>query len=133
MPDQRRAELPATYASAALARDLVGQACTDWRLGEVLHPARLIASELATNAIEHARTPFLVVLSLRGPMLHLAVQDGDPRLPRLLDPGTYDPFSPLADRGRGLRVVAGQATSWGAMPSRYGKVVWATLRTEPLT
>ncbi|MEV4702812.1 ATP-binding protein [Actinoplanes sp. NPDC049316] len=108
--------------SACAARNLVGAACEAWRMPDLLHPARLIVSELVTNAVEHAGTDVTVTVWRRGTGLHLSVRDGDPRLPRLLDP------SP-GGRGAGLRVVGARATAWGAMATRDGKLVWATLRT----
>jgi hypothetical protein len=33
----------------------------------------------------------------------------------------------LSERGRGLRLVHFGAAAWGAMPTRGGKVVWATV------
>ncbi len=130
LPAMSRLDLAPEPVSAALARDVIGQACADWHLGHLLHPARVVVSELALNAIEHAPGPFSVTVSLRRPILHIAVRDRDPSLPRLRDPGPYDPVSPLADRGRGLRLVASYAAAWGAMPCRMGKVVWATLSTR---
>ncbi|UWP79550.1 ATP-binding protein [Dactylosporangium fulvum] len=134
MPTVRRIELPGDYMSAAIARDVTGQVCIEWSLGHLLHPARLIISELVTNAIEHSGGPFTVRLSLRGRLLHLAVQDRNPALPFMIDPAGHAPDArrPLDERGLGLRIVATEATAWGAMPCRFGKTVWATLRALPL-
>ncbi|MEV4515195.1 ATP-binding protein [Dactylosporangium sp. NPDC049525] len=129
VPVMHHIDLPPDYVSAALARDWIGQVCSDWRLEHLLHTVRLVVSELALNAIEHAATPFTVTLSLRGAILHLAVRDQSSMLPTLMNPGSYDPGGPLADRGRGLRLVAAHAIAWGATPCRVGKVVWATLKT----
>lgn len=125
----RHLHLSPNEISVALARDMVGQACSDWQLGHLLHPTRLVVSELAQNAVEHARTPFLVALSLRGRLLHVAVRDESGERPRLLRPGPYQ-TAPLGDRGRGLTLVRDHCTAWGCTPCRDGKVVWATLRTQ---
>lgn len=106
------------------ARDLVKRACHAWDLTHLLYDASLIASELATNAIEHARTGFVVTLSRQARRLHVAVQDGAPGFPRLHRPA---PVGPAALHGRGLLLVDAIAAAWGAMPTRSGKVVWATL------
>jgi hypothetical protein len=37
----------------------------------------------------------------------------------------------MAPGGRGLQLVAKMAAHWGWLPSRDGKVVWATLATQP--
>ncbi|MFF5295768.1 ATP-binding protein [Paractinoplanes globisporus] len=125
--------LPPAPESASIARNLVGDACLAWGLPELLHPGRLVMSELVTNAIEHARTAIVVVASLRGAGVHLTVSDGVPEPPRLLSPARPQRGRPLDERGRGMRVVTGTATAWGWLPTRTGKVVWATLRspTEP--
>lgn len=116
--------------SASVARDLIGQACQAWGSPSLLHPARLVVSELVANAVEHAGTEHLVTVSRRGAALHLSVRDGDPRPPRLLPPAPVVPGEPLDERGRGLRLVHATAFAWGSMPTRTGKVVWASVRDK---
>jgi anti-sigma regulatory factor (Ser/Thr protein kinase) len=129
--------LPLTLAarpeSPAVARDLVGRACQTWDLPGLWHPARLIVSELVTNAVQHARTTITMVVSRRGTGLHLAVADADHRLPQLRPPAVPRPGLPFDERGRGLRIVHAMATVWGAMPTAEGKVVWATIRPGRFT
>jgi anti-sigma regulatory factor (Ser/Thr protein kinase) len=108
------------------ARDLVEQACRAWRLPHLLDDTSLITSELASNAIEHARTDFVVTMSRNAARLHVAVQDGAPEFPRPHRPASVSPVFPHA-RGRGLLLVHTVAAAWGVMPARGGKVVWATL------
>ena len=72
-----------------------------------------------------------VILTRRGDGLHLAVCDGDPRLPRLLEPASSRPDARWEDPGLGLRTVHRVATTWGAMPTATGKVVWAHLQGPP--
>ncbi|WIM93130.1 ATP-binding protein [Actinoplanes oblitus] len=115
--------------AAAAARGVVTNACIAWRLPELQDRARLVVSELVLNAIEHAGTSITVIISRRGDGLHLAVGDGDPRLPRLS--GGFPALPPddaAPQRGSGLHVVHAAATLWGAMPTHDGKVVWATIR-----
>ncbi|MFF0375083.1 ATP-binding protein [Actinoplanes missouriensis] len=120
---------PDTDAPSA-ARNLVSDACLSWGLASLLHPSRLVMSELVTNAVEHAGTEIHVVVTRRGSGLHLAVADGDPALPRLLPSTTRPrPDLPLDERGRGLRTVDQTAASWGAVPAENGKIVWATVRS----
>ena len=118
-------------ASVRAARDLVAQACRVWHLPQV-DDARLIVSELATNAVEHARTDFVVTASTDGTRLHVAVRDGATRYPQLRESAPISPQAPVNHRGRGLRLVHAAAAAWGAMPSRGGKVVWATVPPSPL-
>ncbi len=128
VPDRRRLELPVHPDTPALARNLVTEACAAWGLSKVLYPARLVMSELAGNAIEHARTPISVVVARRDPGLQLMVIDRDPRLPWLLDPPKEPPGSLWDVRGQGLRTVQAAAAAWGALPTGEGKMVWATVR-----
>lgn len=126
--DLLRRRLPPDLSSASVARDMVGQACQAWNLGEVLHQARLVISELVANAAEHARTEMLVSISRRGAGLHLSVSDRDPRAPRLLGPVPATAQEPGDESYRGLHLVHQCASAWGSMPTADGKVVWATIR-----
>jgi anti-sigma regulatory factor (Ser/Thr protein kinase) len=109
------------------ARDLVKRACHSWQLPHLLQDTSLITSELASNAIEHARTDFAVTVSRDAGRLHVAVQDGVPEFPRPRWPALVSPPLSLRPRGHGLLLVHAVADAWGAMPTRGGKVVWATL------
>jgi anti-anti-sigma regulatory factor/anti-sigma regulatory factor (Ser/Thr protein kinase) len=116
---------PTAAASArAFVRDLLGY----WQLAlpdnTVVDRAVLLAGELVTNAVVHARTELRLRVELRGELLHLAVRDGSPRLLRLV---TIP--DPEAQGGRGLWLVEQLARAWGV--NRHpdgGKVVWCTLR-----
>lgn len=135
LPASRQLELRTEHPSPALARNLVTECCAQWQLDYLIRPARMVVSELALNAVTHASSGgrFVVTVTLRHPLLHIAVRDLDPGLPQLPPRGRYgyDPHRPLApDRG-GLRLVAAYADAWGAMPCRVGKVVWGTLVTRP--
>jgi anti-sigma regulatory factor (Ser/Thr protein kinase) len=125
--DLMQLRLPPDLESPSAARNLVGDACQAWQLPDLLHPGRLVLSELVTNAVEHAGTEILVTVSRRGTGMHLSVHDGSPQLPRLLQPAPMIPGAPLDDRGQGLRIVHAGSAAWGSMPARDGKVVWATL------
>jgi hypothetical protein len=115
-------------SAAAVARSVVTDACTAWRMIELRDRGRLVVSELVSNAVEHAGTPVTVLLSRRGTGLHLAVRDGEPRLPYLRDLTTGDGRH-LQERGRGLHTVHAAASMWGSMPSGHGKVIWATIQS----
>jgi anti-sigma regulatory factor (Ser/Thr protein kinase) len=119
--DRLQARLTPHPDGVRAARDLARTACRAWQLPHLLYDASLIASELAGNAIEHARTDFIVTVSRNDARLHVAVQDGATAFPR------PRPSASLHERGRGLLLVHALAFAWGAMPARGGKVVWATL------
>jgi anti-anti-sigma regulatory factor/anti-sigma regulatory factor (Ser/Thr protein kinase) len=114
--------------AAAAARAFVREVCQYWQLAlpdnTLVDRAVLLAGELVTNAVVHARTELRLRLELRGELLHLAVRDGNPWMLRLATiPG------PEAEGGRGLWLVDQLAWAWGV--NRHpdgGKVVWCTLR-----
>ncbi|WP_240489866.1 ATP-binding protein [Actinomadura atramentaria] len=95
--------------------------CTD-----IVHDARLVGSELVTNAHRHATAPgepitVRLYLSDYGPVIE--VIDPSDRVPVLRDPS--DPF---AVSGRGLALVAALTRTWGTNPlATGGKVVYAIL------
>ncbi|HEX8629640.1 MAG TPA: ATP-binding protein [Catenuloplanes sp.] len=128
---RRQLTLPAQYTSGSMGRTMTGDACLAWGLAPLAHPARLIVSELITNAVEHARTELMVAVSVRGGVLHLAVRDHHQALPRMIDASVYRPGELIEQRGTGLRLVQATATAWGAMPCAVGKVVWATITITP--
>ncbi|MFF5290232.1 ATP-binding protein [Paractinoplanes globisporus] len=109
--------------AARHARNLVTEACATWGLSGLVGPACMVASELVSNAVEHGGTRMTFQLSRRPRHLHLAVRDDSPGEPVV---GRPDGAS---ERGRGLLLVESTATHWGWLPSRDGKVVWATFRT----
>jgi DNA-binding CsgD family transcriptional regulator/anti-anti-sigma regulatory factor len=123
---RRQQRFPPAPGSAALARHHVGTACAEWNLASLRQPAVLVASELASNAIEHAGTELDVSVSFTGVYLRIAVQDGSTSMPQLI---THRPGDPAAwHRGRGLHLVADTAAAWNTTSIAGGKIVWALLR-----
>jgi MEDS: MEthanogen/methylotroph, DcmR Sensory domain len=84
----------------------------------------IVVSELATNAVRHARSGFTVSLTLAGDAVWIRVEDGRPLAGLHGDPPL--PVSP--DHGLGL--VHAVSARWGVQPADGGKTVWAEL---PLT
>ncbi|WP_250031417.1 ATP-binding protein [Paractinoplanes maris] len=125
--DRLQARLEPRAASVKATRNLVSQACHAWGRPKLVPDAWLIASELAANAVEHARTDFLVTMSCNGTRLHVAVHDGVSRFPAANELRLAGRPIARADRGRGLRLVHATAAAWGAVPARDGKVVWAAV------
>ncbi|MFI7602500.1 ATP-binding protein [Actinoplanes sp. NPDC049681] len=122
---QLRLRLAPELAEAVRARRLVNDACTRWQPAELEVPARLVISELVLNAIQHAATTLDVTVTRLPSGVHLAVYDGDPRLPRLRRSGRKP--GDITESGLGLRVLHHAATAWGALPTNAGKMVWATI------
>jgi anti-anti-sigma regulatory factor/anti-sigma regulatory factor (Ser/Thr protein kinase) len=123
-PPRRRlsARLAAEPGSAARARWLVDAACRDWGMAALRDDARLIASELVSNVLRHARGAPLLRLELAGERFVVAVADDDPNPPVPMDPPDSQPG------GRGLRLVTRISTAWGYAPTAGGKITWASLR-----
>ena len=129
-PLTRRVELrlPADPRSPARARQMIRGVCAAWQLHELDFAAQLVMSELVSNAVEHTGTAPRVLVTRRGPSLHLAVADGSPHMPRLNPPPPGRSRPDLGEGGRGLQIVHRMARAWGAMPIEGGKVVWAVIR-----
>ena len=89
----------------------------------VLHDCVLLVSELVTNAIEHARTSFVVRWSTLDQLIRIEVEDDCPDLPVLVEPPSDEP------RGRGLSLVRALSADWGIEPTVAGKVVWFEMTT----
>lgn len=112
-------------ASASKARAFVCEHLLTHGLPHMVDDVRLVASELATNAMEHADTPFAVTLAERDGMVHLTVRDGSSVLPVLVSAQMTD------TAGRGLLLVEQLSQEWGAMPDTAGaKSVWASFSTH---
>jgi anti-sigma regulatory factor (Ser/Thr protein kinase) len=118
-------ELEQTFSptpdGARAARHFVQAALGDLDPG-VCHVTMLLTSELATNAILHAGTDFVVAVSHPGDALRVAVSDGNTRLPQSC-------MAPAdAPTGRGLALVDALASAWGADRHGQGKTVWFEVR-----
>jgi anti-sigma regulatory factor (Ser/Thr protein kinase) len=81
----------------------------------------LVVSELATNAVIHAGTPFSVSVCCDGSAVRIAVHDWNSTEPVMRD------ASLAARSGRGLRLVDAVSREWGVDPAPDGKTVWAEL------
>lgn len=81
--------------------------------------AQLVVSELATNAVIHAGTPFSVSLSFDGSTIRISVHDWSSARPVMRD------AVPTAASGRGLRLVDAVTRDWGVEPATDGKTIWA--------
>jgi hypothetical protein len=139
LTDQVRYDLPPEHGSAVEAGRIVVAACSEWELTAVAPRARLVASELVRNAVEHGGTEIHFIVTRLGPpyagmvrphsVLHLAVHDREPQVPALPN-GRPAQSRPATERGLGLHIVDAAADRWGALPTRRGKVVWAVLRNR---
>lgn len=86
--------------------------------GDLVDVCVLLVSELATNAVLHARTPFTVTIELDA-VLRVEVHDDDPRPPHPRD------YGPEASSGRGMHLVEALADGSGTVTdAEGGKSVW---------
>jgi anti-sigma regulatory factor (Ser/Thr protein kinase) len=114
---------PWELVAVTASRRFVTDTLTAWELPHVVDDAALIVSELATNAVMHARSPFTVSLSWEPGTLCISVLDASASMPSVKNPAGS------AISGRGLRVVSGMASRWGTDRDGRGKLVWAELPT----
>lgn len=114
-----RLRLPPDPTSAGAARRFIANALDTG--DEVAELAVLLVSELASNAILHAATPFEIILHAGDEQLRVELVDGNPALP------TMRPYAPESVNGRGLHIVAATADRWGFEPRGGGKLVWFEL------
>lgn len=128
------------------------QCCLDWELGALCDDLVILATELVTNAVLHARTRSTVTISVAEGVVEVSVADSSPARPsprpRRTDligdlDGLSDdrPTDGPSDRewtvgdagsvtgGRGLHVVDALADQWGVRPHTEGKSVWLTVDT----
>lgn len=112
--------------SASEARAFVSRHLAEHRLPHLIDPIRLVASELATNALTHAQTAFTVALAETPEMVLLSVRDEDESVPVLGSHRVTD------SGGRGLQIVQALSLEWG-VDKNYGgsKTVWAVFDKGP--
>ncbi|MEU1405688.1 SpoIIE family protein phosphatase [Streptomyces sp. NPDC005728] len=130
------ATLPGSPLAPGSARALLRAAFAEWAdlgLGDPKGSARLaedalaVVSELVTNAVVHAGTEVEVDWRLEETGAFVVeVRDHHPtRAPR--DPAGGEAPYDIPDHGRGLRMVATLAESWGVTYRAGTKTVWARL------
>jgi hypothetical protein len=114
---------PPDPAAVPAARRYVDDVLADWHLGGLSPVATLLVSELATNAVVHARTGFELRMRPTGTDgVRVELRDGSPTLPAKWTPNEW------ASHGRGLLIVEAMAERSGAVACDPGKVVWFELR-----
>ena len=109
---------PPEPASVRAARRWLAAALTERGLDSASDAAASLVSELATNCVIHARTPFTVDVAQQGDVVRVSVSDTSPVQARMRSYGVD------STTGRGLRLVASLASTWGVEGDRSGKTVW---------
>ena len=114
------ATLPPDPSSVPRARQLVGEV-TEHLPKRAREAAELVASELATNSVVHAKTDFEIFAAADDSTVEVVISDRSGWAP-----------SPAGERapGHGLLLVGLLATDWAAVMEGGGKRVWARLSVE---
>ena len=137
---QAHATLAGSAVAPGSARALVRSAVDEWteaglpgaeHLTERLaDDAVLVVSELVTNAVVHAGTDIQVACRLEETTGALVVEVRDHHPSRPPRDAEAEPSYGTHESGRGLRLVATLAESWGVSYRRGAKTVWARLLAE---
>ena len=106
----------AVRTSRRLVADAMGPVDED-----VFDRALLCASELVTNAIEHAEPPAGLRVSVDGRTVRIEVDDSTEQLPTIRHPDE------TSVRGRGMLIVQRCSDRWGIVSRPGGKTVWCEL------
>jgi anti-sigma regulatory factor (Ser/Thr protein kinase) len=117
--------LPYELKSARVARYIVEAFVAEQKLDRSTHHACVIASELVTNAVLYGAEPIALTVRCHDGDLTVEVADGDAGG---IDNVRLRAVDQRTSGGRGLRIVAALADSWGTRKLKSGKAVWATTR-----
>ncbi|MET8563474.1 ATP-binding protein [Streptomyces flaveolus] len=125
---ERVCPVPPVPGAVSAIRRCAAAALADWRVSpEIVEDGLLVVSELATNAIIHARPPAELRLSWEasdgGGTLRVEVTDAGPARPAGQPLGGIDPD----EHGRGEAIVHALATRHGIGVRRGGVTRWAEL------
>lgn len=106
--------------------DMRGWMCLvlDGVIPDVVEDAQLLATELVSNAVDHARSggSLCVRRCNGGSVVRLEIDDGRPDLDLKLGGE-----SPAGGRGRGLLLVDAISCRWGVARDDDRKTVWADI------
>jgi anti-sigma regulatory factor (Ser/Thr protein kinase) len=116
---------PPTVAAVATARRMVVGFLSPGIPEPTVRVAVLLTSELVTNAVVHATTPFRLDVGVEGSVIAVAVSDSAVGLASLSNPGCAE------EHGRGLQLVEALAARWGSETLVGGKRVWFELCSAP--
>jgi anti-sigma regulatory factor (Ser/Thr protein kinase) len=122
-PEASHADFAADLQAPASARHFVAGVLEHWgHSRSLLDDAALVVTELATNAVIHACSPFSVEVRTRGGRVRLSIRDNSRASPCMRE------HAVLRASGRGLRIVDAISASWGVETANDGKTVWAELQ-----
>lgn len=108
--------------TVAQARKWVSEILTSWSLPDLVYVAKLVVSELVTNAVRYGRHPVHLRL-IHDSEVICEVSDASSAAPHLRRARTFD------EGGRGLFIVAQLTQRWGSRQTQSGKTIWAEIPT----
>lgn len=114
-------ELPPEASSVPAARDIVASV-TEHLPRKAREAAGLVTSELATNSVMHAKTPFEVFAAADDEGVEVVVADR----------AGWVRADDRKSMGNGLLLVGLLATDWAAELEPVGKRVWARLAIDDM-
>ncbi|MEO3849551.1 ATP-binding protein [Streptomyces sp. B8F3] len=132
-------QLAAVGTAVSIARSFTVLRLRTWSAGYLAEEAKIVVSELATNAVKAtgvvdphpgwgtSSALNLITVRLLGldDAIVIEVWDAEPTRPMLALPVEDD------ESGRGLVLVEALARRWGTYAAHGGKVVWAELALFP--
>ena len=135
-PLQTRLEVAAQPTAPGVVRGHVRAVASEWGLVGLADTAELLASEMATNAVQASqrlriRADLAAVPVIRlwvttdGVSMVIHVWDGSDEMPVIKDVAADE------ENGRGLMLVAALSKDWGAYRKAQGKVVWVMVAADP--
>jgi anti-sigma regulatory factor (Ser/Thr protein kinase) len=125
VPESWRGEigLAGDPTSAREARAFVRMALEKRVSPESLQDLLLLASEMVSNVIRHARTPLTLSVETHRTFVRLTVTDG------ALPFEASAPPTDEAESGRGIGIIASVSRKWGIGDTPIGKSIWAEVDT----
>lgn len=116
-------ELPRSHDAPWLARRVLGEWFGASLASDELHRAKLLASELVTNAVLHGAGRIRLQAQLEGRRLRVEVSDEGTGFDRAGGPRSLDHL-----RGQGLAIIEAESSRWGIEPG--ASRVWFELATR---
>lgn len=123
-PDEFERLFIRTPSAPIRVRSFVREALRAWDQETSFAVVGLVAAELATNAMVHARSPFRVALTRSPDTIRIAVRDTSTDTPEQLGRDRH------RTGGRGIAIVAALSRAWGTEQDPRGKVVWAEIARD---
>jgi hypothetical protein len=122
MVERSQCFVPVPLAARAVRR-FTRETFSAWGMDELVSDAMIVVSELASNVLLHASSPFRVSARRVDAAVRIEVHDLSPALPERRD------VAAGATNGRGVALVAALSRQWGTDLTPDGKVVWAEMAT----